>query len=116
MTMKFFSAGVVMSAVLALAACKSETIGSGGAGGFGGVGGVGGIGGVGGVGGVGGTAPTCAECACDYLMSEGGCKDLCDMNFNGTTNPNFCNNSNALSQCAACIAATCGATDPTQCF
>src|SRR5262249_60434771 len=103
MTMKFFSAGIVMAALLALSACKSETTGSGGGGGTGGTGGTGGVGGTGGTGGqggTGGTAPSCNQCACVDLISAGGCADKCKMGTNGTTTPNFCDGVAALQQCS----------------
>lgn len=121
MTMKFMTAGIAMAALLAMAACDETTGGTGGAGGFGGTGGIGGFGGIGGGtggigGGTGGTGPSCFECACDYLLSEGGCKDKCDKDFNGNPNtPNFCNDVNALPQCAECIQDKCGSA-PSQCF
>jgi hypothetical protein len=65
MTMKFFSAGIVMAGLLALTACKSSsTGGAGGTGGTGGAGGSGGTGGVGGTGGQGGTGGSGVDCTC----------------------------------------------------
>ncbi|APR85267.1 Hypothetical protein A7982_10616 [Minicystis rosea] len=120
MTMKFMTAGIAMAALLAMAACKSESTGGAGGsiggGGTGGIPGGGGSGGNPGGGGTGGTGPTCQECACDFLLSEGGCKDKCDKDANGNPNtPNFCNGVSALSQCAACIQDSCGAA-PSECF
>ena len=89
--------------------------GTGGyAGGGGCGGGCGGYGGYGGGGG--GSAPSCYSCACDYLVSEGGCMDVCDKDYNGNPSTlNFCDGVNALPVCAACILNSCGESDPNSC-
>jgi len=106
MTMKFFSAGIAMSALLAMAACKSETGSTGGAGGStGGAGGsTGGTGGTVGGGGTGGTTTSCFDCACD---SASPCYALCDSMVAG--NLNFCTAGMTNgTQCGACVQTTCG--------
>lgn len=115
---KIWFSGIAIASIMALVACGNSTTGSaGGSGGSIGNGGSGGsIGGGGAIGGGGGTGGgSCFDCACTNKISEGGCADICTMGLNGTTNPNFCDGSNALSQCAACIASTCGESDPTAC-
>ncbi|MFT3767135.1 MAG: hypothetical protein QM820_16685 [Minicystis sp.] len=98
-----------MAALLAMAACKSETgTNVGGAGGVGGsVGGSGGIGGsVGGSGGIGGTGGTasCYDCAC---ADDSPCKLLCDDMTPG--NLNFCTNGMTNgTMCGACVQTQCG--------
>jgi hypothetical protein len=113
MTMKFFSAGIAMAALLALAACKSEGTGgagggTGGTGGTGGSGGTAGGGGTTGGGGTGGTAPSCYDCAC---ASDSPCKSVCDdmgVDANGNPKLNFCTNGMTNgSQCGSCVATNC---------
>ncbi len=106
MKMRFVSVTVGFVAVLALAACKSSSS-SGSGGGIAGSGGTGGgTAGSGGTAGAGGSGPDCT-CACTTLMSAGGCGDLCNESLNGTTNPNYCNMSAALSECTTCLMNSC---------
>ena len=82
-------------------------------------GGYAGSGGCGDGDGCGGSDPwvlSCFSCACDYLVSEGGCMDVCDKDYNGNpSTPNFCDGVNALPVCAACILNSCGESDPNNC-
>lgn len=119
MNIKLISAIIAVCGLIGVAACGDGT-GGGGAGGdtggTGGTGGVGGTGGIGGTGGTGGTVVSCYSCACDFLLSESGCKDKCDKDFNGNPGtPNFCDGVSALPQCAACIASACLESDPLNC-
>ena len=60
--------------------------------------------------------PTCYDCACGYLVSEGGCADVCDMAYQGEGGaPNFCNAATTLPECAKCILTSCGEPDPIAC-
>src|SRR4051812_47491443 len=118
---KIWFSGIALASVMALVACgnggtsSSNNGGNGGSSSNGGGGANGGGGTANGGGGGTGGSTSCFSCACDNLMSAGGCEDLCKMGVNGTTNPNFCDGASALSQCAACIASTCGESDPTAC-
>lgn len=60
--------------------------------------------------------PSCFDCACGYLVSEGGCADVCDMAYQGEGGaPNFCNAATTLPECAKCIFTNCGEADPIAC-
>lgn len=60
--------------------------------------------------------PTCYDCACGYMVSEGGCADLCDMAYQGDGGAaNFCNGAPTLPECAKCIFTSCGESDPIAC-
>jgi hypothetical protein len=94
-----------VAGALVLAACGGKVVvdvpgGAGGSGGFGGTASTG----------QGGASSTCMECACELLVSQGGCGDVCDDTKNGTPNmPNFCNGAPAATaQCAECLMAACG--------
>jgi len=52
-------------------------------------------------------SPIDCACACMTLLSAGGCANICNMNLNGTTTPNFCNGAPALTQCTNCLMTTC---------
>jgi hypothetical protein len=112
MTMKFFSAGIAMAALLALGACKSESTGGGGAGGSIGSGGSdpGSGGSVIGSGGSGGTVDSCFDCAC---ASDSPCVAVCDdmgVDSNGNPKLNFCTAGMTNgSMCGQCVQENCGA-------
>ena len=60
---------------------------------------------------------SCMDCACVFMSGDtpAGCADTCDNTISGAPNPNFCNGTAALSQCAQCILDRCGET-PANCF
>jgi hypothetical protein len=108
MTMKFFSAGIVMAGLLALTACKSSSPGgaggTGGTGGTGGAGGSGGTGGTAGGGGTGGTPSVDCTCAC-------GAGTPAALVCNDPAHPSFCAGTAPVAggQCETALAA-CGFT------
>ncbi|APR77605.1 Hypothetical protein A7982_02952 [Minicystis rosea] len=51
---------------------------------------------------------SCLECACHRSLADNGCGEVCSMQTNGMTTPDFCDGHLALGTCAACIESMCG--------
>jgi hypothetical protein len=65
-----------------------------------------------------GIGDDCYACACQRLTTDdvAGCKDVCDGILSTGQPVDWCNGNTPGAECAACLAATCGVQDATQCL